>query len=177
MLEAVFAGPAPFSVVVDLGALRLINRVGAIVNITGSTTAVNDYLAIYYSAAAVAPDMTTGTWTSWGQYGSVDNVADIVETRVLFSRPNPIVVRFLKLTFGGVASCSSGCGPYRVGSILAQNVDATFSRLFYNGVQMSPNQIGVNMVRSHATQESRGRRCRFDCFSPGEAIGFDLQRC
>jgi hypothetical protein len=61
-------------------------------------------------------------------------------------QPAEQLVRFIRVTFGGTAGCTTGCGPYAVANVLAQRIDATFSRLFYNESDKSTNARGLNLV-------------------------------
>ncbi len=91
--------------------------------------------------------MSLPTPPSTMQIGAVDNAPDILDNTIFFSKPSELTVRFIRVTFGGTSGCTTGCGPYAVTNILAQRIDATFSRLFFNETDMSSNQRGLNVVR------------------------------
>jgi hypothetical protein len=56
-------------------------------------TRVDDYMSVSISTATTAPDITTGAWTSFGQVGAVDGVADIYDNVVFFSKvPSSVCV-------------------------------------------------------------------------------------
>lgn len=126
---------APSWVVVDLGSDKAVNRAGAV-------TPQGDRPVTDFVAAFVGPSVS-GPWAALGQVGADDGVRDVWHSESWFAAQTPVTARFVRFEFGARAA---GALAPRVARLHVQLVEATFSRLLVDGVDVSPRGAGLNAV-------------------------------